>query len=75
MTEKGRRLLEAGRRRRLARLTRSLGGLPAAKLALLHEAAELMIAMREENAPTICKLSDIDKVRRENCERAKMEKL
>ena len=44
VTEKGRRLLEAGRRRRLARLTESLGGLPAAKLALLHEAAELMIA-------------------------------
>jgi len=44
VTEKGRRLLEAGRRRRLARLTGSLSGLPAAKLALLHEAAELMIA-------------------------------
>ena len=44
VTEKGRRLLEAGRRRRLARLTGSLGHLPAGKLALLHEAAELMIA-------------------------------
>ncbi|HEX4293975.1 MAG TPA: MarR family transcriptional regulator [Rhizomicrobium sp.] len=44
VTEKGRRLLEAGRRRRLARLTGSLSGLPAGKLALLHEAAELMIA-------------------------------
>lgn len=44
VTEKGRRLLEAGRRRRLARLTGSLSGLPAGKLALLHEAAELVIA-------------------------------
>ena len=47
VTEKGRRLLEAGRRRRLARLTGSLSGLPAAKLALLHEAAELMMAVTE----------------------------
>ena len=47
VTEKGRRLLEAGRRRRLARLTESLSGLPAAKLALLHEAAALMIAATE----------------------------
>lgn len=43
VTEKGRRLLQAGRRRRLARLTASLAHLPAAKLALLHEAAEMMI--------------------------------
>jgi DNA-binding MarR family transcriptional regulator len=44
VTEKGRRLLEAGRRRRLARLTASLAGLPAAKIALLHEAARLIVA-------------------------------
>jgi len=43
VTEKGRRLMDAGRRRRLARLTASLSHLPAAKLALLQEAAELML--------------------------------
>jgi DNA-binding MarR family transcriptional regulator len=48
VTEKGRRLLEAGRRRRLARLTAALAHLPAAKLALLHEAAELMIKATDE---------------------------
>jgi DNA-binding MarR family transcriptional regulator len=47
VTEKGRRLMAAGRRRRLARLTQSLGGLPAAKLALLKEAAQLMTAITE----------------------------
>lgn len=47
VTEKGRRLLEAGRRRRLARLTQSLGHLPAAKLALLKEAAQIMAAITE----------------------------
>lgn len=42
VTEKGRRLMEAGRKRRLAKLTQSLAGLPQAKLALLKEAAEIM---------------------------------
>jgi DNA-binding MarR family transcriptional regulator len=43
VTEKGRRLLEAGRRRRLARLTAALRDLPQTKLALLREAAALMV--------------------------------
>jgi DNA-binding MarR family transcriptional regulator len=47
VTEKGRRLMQAGRRRRLARLTASLAHLPAAKVALLQEAAELMIKATE----------------------------
>jgi DNA-binding MarR family transcriptional regulator len=47
VTEKGRRLMEAGRKRRLARLAASLAHFPAAKLALLHEAAELTIKATE----------------------------
>lgn len=47
VTEKGRRLMEAGRQRRLARLTKSLAGLAPAKLALLREAAEIMVAVTE----------------------------
>jgi DNA-binding MarR family transcriptional regulator len=47
VTEKGRKLLEAGRKRRLAKLSRSLAGLPAAKLAILREAAELMAQLAE----------------------------
>jgi DNA-binding MarR family transcriptional regulator len=42
-TEKGRRLMEAGRKRRLAKLTQALCHLPAAKLALLREAADLVV--------------------------------
>jgi DNA-binding MarR family transcriptional regulator len=41
-TEKGRKLMEAGRKRRLARIARSLEKLPPAKLALLEEAARIM---------------------------------
>ena len=41
-TEKGRRLMEAGRKRRLARLSISLSRLPADKLAVLCEAAEII---------------------------------
>lgn len=47
VTEKGRRLLEAGRRRRLARLTAALASLTPAKLALLREAAALMVEATE----------------------------
>lgn len=50
VTEKGRNLLEAGRRRRLARLSRSLAGLPAAKIALLAEAARVIVSVTD---PTI----------------------
>jgi DNA-binding MarR family transcriptional regulator len=43
-TEKGRRLLEAGRKRRLARLTAALARLPPEKLATLRQAAEIIAA-------------------------------
>jgi DNA-binding MarR family transcriptional regulator len=43
VTEKGRRLLEAGRKRRLARLADALAHLPARKLALLQETAEIIL--------------------------------
>ena len=41
-TEKGRRLMEAGRKRRLARLTKALSRVPAERLAILREAAEII---------------------------------
>ncbi|HWA89548.1 MAG TPA: MarR family transcriptional regulator [Rhizomicrobium sp.] len=44
VTEKGRKLMEAGSRRRLALLTDALEGLPASKLAVLEEAALIMSA-------------------------------
>jgi len=47
VTEKGRRLLEAGRTRRLARLAGALAELPPAKLALLREAAGIIVAATE----------------------------
>jgi DNA-binding MarR family transcriptional regulator len=47
-TEKGRRLLEAGRRRRLARLAGTLSRLPANKLSLLRDAAEIIMAATEQ---------------------------
>ena len=46
-TEKGRRLLEAGRRRRLARLAEALAHLTPAKLALLREAADAILTITE----------------------------
>jgi DNA-binding MarR family transcriptional regulator len=46
-TEKGRQLMEAGRRRRLAMLTRALSPLPAKKLAQLQDAADLICAVTE----------------------------
>jgi DNA-binding MarR family transcriptional regulator len=47
VTDKGRRLLEAGRKRRLARLASVLAPLPAATLALLQEAAEITLRVTE----------------------------
>jgi len=50
VTEKGRRLLEAGRRRRLARLTNALSGLNAEELQCLAKAAQLIIG---STGPTV----------------------
>ncbi len=47
VTEKGRKLLEAGRRRRLARLTNALSGLKAEELQCLSRAAQLIIGATE----------------------------
>ena len=47
VTEKGRRLLEAGRRRRLARLTNALANLKAEDLQCLAKAAQLIIGATE----------------------------
>lgn len=47
VTEKGKKLLEAGRKRRLAKLSSALGDLPAEKLELLREAADLIIGVTE----------------------------
>jgi DNA-binding MarR family transcriptional regulator len=44
VTEKGRRLLEAGRRRRLATLTRALSGLSQDQLQKLEESAHTIIS-------------------------------
>jgi DNA-binding MarR family transcriptional regulator len=46
-TAKGRRLMEAGRKRRLARLTAALARLPPEKLSVLRQAAEIMVAATE----------------------------
>jgi DNA-binding MarR family transcriptional regulator len=46
-TEKGRRLLHAGRKRRLSTLSAALSGLPAQKLWVLREAAELIMTATE----------------------------
>ena len=45
LTRKGRKLLEAGRRRRLARLTKALDGLPAEQIDRLAQAAGLIVAI------------------------------
>jgi DNA-binding MarR family transcriptional regulator len=47
LTRKGRRLLEAGRRRRLARLTKALDGLPAEQIDRLAQAAGLIVAITD----------------------------
>lgn len=46
-TEKGRRLLEAGRKRRLARLTAALARLPPENLSVLRQAADIIAAATE----------------------------
>src|SRR5436305_12029980 len=46
-TEKGRRLMEAGRKRRLARLTAALSRLTPDNLAVLREATKIMVAAPE----------------------------
>jgi DNA-binding MarR family transcriptional regulator len=46
-TEKGRRLMETGRKRRLTRLANALSRLPASKLRVLHEAAEIILTATE----------------------------
>ena len=47
-TEKGRRLMEAGRKRRLARLTAALAHLPAEKLTVLRQAADAIVEATTE---------------------------
>lgn len=47
VTDKGRRLLEAGRKRRLSRLASALAPLPMAKLAMLQDAADLVLRATE----------------------------
>ena len=49
LTRKGRQLLEAGRRRRLARLTRALDGLPAEQIDRLAQAAGLIVAITDSS--------------------------
>jgi DNA-binding MarR family transcriptional regulator len=47
LTRKGRQLMEAGRRRRLARLTRAIDGLPAEQIDKLAQAAGLIVAITD----------------------------
>jgi DNA-binding MarR family transcriptional regulator len=47
LTRKGQKLLEAGRRRRLARLTRALDGLPPEQIDRLAQAAGLIVAITD----------------------------
>ncbi len=47
VTRKGRTLLEAGRRRRLARLTKALDGLPAEQIDRLGQAVGLIVAITD----------------------------
>ena len=47
LTRKGRQLLEAGRRRRLARLTRAIDSLPAEQVDRLGQAAGLIVAITD----------------------------
>ena len=46
-TDKGRRLMQAGRKRRLATLAQALSPLPNMKLELLRQAADLILAATE----------------------------
>ena len=47
LTRKGRQLLEAGRKRRLARLTRAIDALPAEQIDKLGQAAGLIVAITD----------------------------
>lgn len=47
LTRKGRALMEAGRRRRLARLTRAIANLPPEQIDKLAQAAGLMVAITD----------------------------
>jgi DNA-binding MarR family transcriptional regulator len=47
ITRKGQRLLEAGRKRRLARLTRAIATLPPEQVDKLAQAAGLMVAITD----------------------------
>lgn len=47
-TEKGRRVMEAGRKRRLARLAAGLSRLPAEKLVVLRQAADAIVEVTTE---------------------------
>ena len=47
VTEKGKRLLEAGRKRRLAKLAAALSALPVEQLETLREASELIAGVTE----------------------------
>jgi DNA-binding MarR family transcriptional regulator len=49
LTRRGRQLLEAGRRRRLARLTRALDGLPPEQIDRLAQAAGLIVAITDSS--------------------------
>lgn len=46
-TAKGRKLLEAGRKRRLARLSKAIADLPARQIDLLAQAAGLIVVVTE----------------------------
>jgi DNA-binding MarR family transcriptional regulator len=47
LTRKGRQLLEAGRKRRLARLTKAIDALPAEQIDKLGQAAGLIVAITD----------------------------
>jgi DNA-binding MarR family transcriptional regulator len=47
VTRKGRQLLEAGRKRRLARLTRAIDALPGEQIDRLGQAAGLIVAITD----------------------------
>jgi DNA-binding MarR family transcriptional regulator len=47
LTRKGRQLMEAGRRRRLARLTKAIAGLPPEQIDRLAQAAGLIVAITD----------------------------
>jgi DNA-binding MarR family transcriptional regulator len=49
ITRKGRQLMEAGRRRRLARLTKALDTLPAEQVDKLAQAAGLIVAITDSS--------------------------